>query len=228
MRKISSSANQRCRSSLSRRAEARSRPNGFSTIEPHVPFALPPLADLPHDGLERLRGHRQVVDPVAARATLLVELHQRLADTILARVVVELGRDVADARGELLPDVGAERVARVLLHGLAHRGDELRGRLPRARDPHDRELLRQQAADGERVQSREELALRQVARRAEDHERARLGATPQPQPLGERVRAGAHAPARAPSFERIPSRSSTNESANFCTPSASSVATTSS
>ena len=56
-----------------------------------------------------------------------------------------------------------------------------------------------------------------------------LRAPPQLQALEQRVgRVLAHAVASEPTLARMPSSSSANESANFCTPSASSVATTSS
>ena len=55
MRKISSSVNQRCRSSFSSRAESRSWPNGFSTISRTQPSFVAPLADLGHRLRERLR-----------------------------------------------------------------------------------------------------------------------------------------------------------------------------
>ena len=51
----------------------------------------------------------------------------------------------------------------------------------------DGEVLGQQAAHGRRVQRRHQLALGQVAGRAEDDEDARLGAAPELQALCERV-----------------------------------------
>ena len=197
--------------------------------QPHPALLRPPLADLGHRGRERLRRHGEVVEAVAAGAALGVELLEHLPDAILALLVVELGADVAHPRGEPVPDVLPERIARELLHRLLHRGGELLRRLRRARDADDRELLRQQLAVGERVERGDQLALRQVARGTEDHDGARLGAPPQLQPFEQRVRRPRVTPPPAsPTLARMPSSSSANESANFCTPSASSVATTSS
>ncbi len=75
----------------------------------------------------------------------------------------------------------------MLADGLLHRGHPLLRRVLRARHADDAEALRQQPSHGERVERGEELALGEVAGRAEDDERARVCATPQPQPLRERV-----------------------------------------
>ena len=56
-----------------------------------------------------------------------------------------------------------------------------------ARDADDREARRQEPADGERVERRHDLLVRQVARRAEDDERAGIGRPPQREAVGERV-----------------------------------------
>ena len=197
--------------------------------QPHPALLGAPLADLRHRRRERLRRHGEVVEPVAAGAALGVDLLEHAPDPVLALLVVELGADVAHPGRERVPHVLAERVARVLLHRLLHRGGELRRAARRARDADDRELLRQELAVGERVERRDQLPLRQVARGAEDHDRARLGPPPQLQALEQRVGGLAgHAAASEPTLARMPSSSSANESENFCTPSASSVATTSS
>ena len=74
---------------------------------PALPLAaLPDLAD--HDR-KRLRGDRQVVQSVAARAAGPVELVEHVADTVLARVVREVGRDITHTRCEFLEHVGAGR-----------------------------------------------------------------------------------------------------------------------
>ena len=192
-------------------------------------LALAPLADLAHHHRERLRRHGEVVEPVAAGPARLVELVQHLSHAVLAAVVGEVGRDVAHARSERLEHVGAERVAGELLHRLPHRSDELARRLLAARDADDGEPLRQEPAEGERVERRQQLALRQVARRAEHDERAGIRLAPDAQALRKRVRRLRHyRAATTRSFSAMPARSSSNESENFRTPSSSSVATTSS
>src|SRR5207247_816236 len=99
----------------------------------------------------------------------------------------EVGRDVAHAVRERLPDVVAELVPRVRLDRLLHlRPPLVVGRL-RPRHPDDRELLRQQPPVGERVERRNQLALRQVAGCPEDDHRARLRLPAEPEPLEKRV-----------------------------------------
>ena len=197
--------------------------------QPHPALLRAPLADLFDCGREGLRRHREVVESVAARPALGVDLLEHAPNPVLTLLVGELGADVAHPRGEPVPDVLPERIARELLHGLLHRGSELLRRVGRACNADDRELLREQLAIGERVERGNELALGQVARGTEDHDGARLRASAQLQTLEQRVcDVLAHAVASEPTLARMPPSSSTNESANFCTPSASSVSTTSS
>src|SRR6266513_2382727 len=63
----------------------------------------------------------------------------------------------------------------MLLDGLLHPLPELVIGLCRARDADDRKMFGQQAAEGERIERRKELALRQVAGRTEDDEDAVVG-----------------------------------------------------
>src|SRR6266516_7212149 len=71
----------------------------------------------------------------------------------------------------------------MLMHGLLHPVPELVVGLCRARDTDDRKMLGQQAPVRERVERRKELALRQVAGRAEDDEDAVVRRAPDLQPL---------------------------------------------
>ncbi len=196
--------------------------------QPHPSLLVSPLSDLRHSRRERLRRHGEVVEAVAGSAMLGVDLLQCVTDGVLPIRVVEVGADVSHPARKRRPDVLSERVACVLLDGLLHRGRELGRCLLRPRDTDDGESLGQELAVRESVERREELALRQVAGGTEDHDRARLGPAPDVEALEKRVRLVAHADASEPTLARIPSRSSANESANFSTPSASSVATTSS
>jgi hypothetical protein len=75
----------------------------------------------------------------------------------------------------------------VLDDRVAHPVAELVRRQLRACHADDGEVLRQQVAIGERVQSGEELALGQVARRTEDRKRARLRRAARAQSFEERV-----------------------------------------
>ena len=146
-----------------------------------------PLPHLDDDRLDRVRGDGEVVDAVAARPARLVELVEALDDDLLAPFVGEVSSDVADPLREPLPDVRLQGVAAVLDHRLAHALAELlRGHLG-ARHADDGELLRQQVADCEGKERREELPLCQVARGAEDRERARLRRSQRAQAFEERV-----------------------------------------
>src|SRR6266550_4473047 len=75
----------------------------------------------------------------------------------------------------------------MLLHGLLHPLPELVIGLCRARDADDRKMFGQQAAEGERIERRKELALRQVAGRTEDDEDAVVGRAPDVQPFEQRI-----------------------------------------
>ncbi len=73
------------------------------------------------------------------------------------------------------------------LDGLAHLGLELLGGHLAPRDADDGEPVGQEVAHGERVEGGEELALRQVAGRPEDRERAGLGRAAALEAFEERV-----------------------------------------
>ena len=146
-----------------------------------------PLADLLDDLREGARRHGEVVDAVARAAAALVELDQHLLDAVHAGLVREVGGDVTHPLGKRVPDVVTERVPRELLHRRLHPLAKRRGRLLRARHPDDPELLGQQAAQGQRIEGGEELALRQVAGGPEDRQHARLGRPAEPQALEKRV-----------------------------------------
>ena len=73
--------------------------------------------------------------------------------------------------------------------------------LGRTGDADDREPLGQEAAEGQRVERRDQLPAGQVAGGAEDRERARLGRPPHPQSLEQRVLGLAAAP--SPSFASL-------------------------
>jgi hypothetical protein len=91
---------------------------------------------------------------------------------------------------EALPDALVELVPAELAHRCLHPCPELGVGLLGAGDADDREPLREQAAGGERVDRREELALGQVARGAEDDECTRDRDAGEPQPLAQWVGRG--------------------------------------
>ena len=118
------------------------------------------------------RRHGEVEDAVAAELLLLVELLDEVVELVLAARVREVGGDPVELRGELVPGVLPERVARVLLDGVLHVLPERVVVAVGARDADDREARRQQPANGQRVERGHDLLVRQVAGGAEDDERA--------------------------------------------------------
>src|SRR5207247_11178812 len=86
-----------------------------------------------------------------------------------------------------VPDVLLEVVAAELAHRVLRLVAELVVRPLRAGGADDRELLGQELAKGEGVERRDDLAVRQVARCAEDDEHARLRRTALPEPLEQRI-----------------------------------------
>ncbi len=155
--------------------------------QPRPPGGRAALAQL----LDEL-GHRygwdcEVVDAVSARAVLPVELGETSRHSILTFLVRELRREIAGAGRQPVPRLLLELVPCVLADRCLHRGDEVLGGLLRSGDADDGELLRQQVAEGERVERGEDLALGEVSRGAEDRQDARLGPAPNLEPLRERV-----------------------------------------
>jgi hypothetical protein len=146
-----------------------------------------PFAELLDERGHRIRGHREVVDAVALGAALLVDLLEVASELVLGIVGGEVERAIRGRLGEPVPDLLAEVVAAELAHGGLHLGAELVVRPLRAGSAEDRELLGQHAAQRERVERGEDLAPGQVARGAEDHERARLGRLRQREPFEEGV-----------------------------------------
>src|SRR4029453_971164 len=154
---------------------------------PRPALGRAPLADLADEHGDRVRRDGEVVDAVAGRAALLVEVVERRDHAVLAAFVREVGRDVAHPLGEPLPGLVAELVPAELLDGALQPFAELVVGLPGAGDAHDAELLRQQPPQRERVERREELAPGEVPGGAEDDQRARLRRALQPQPFEQRV-----------------------------------------
>ena len=104
----------------------------------------PPLAELLDERRERLRRDGQVVEAVAFRPPLAVDLAELLRDQVVLLVVAELRRDVVRRLRELLPDVVAELVASVLAHRGRHLLAERVVAELRAGAAEHGELLRQQ------------------------------------------------------------------------------------
>ena len=150
-------------------------------------FGLATLADLLDDHRHRLRRDCEVVDAVAARAALGVELVHALQELVVLAAVREIDRHVVRRLGQPVPDVLVEVVAAELAHRVLHLVAELVVRPLGAGCADDREVLRQELAHRECVQRGEDLAVRQVAGGAEDDQHARLRRPSMPKPLEQRV-----------------------------------------
>ena len=146
------------------------------------------LADLLDERRDRARRHGEVVEAVASGAALLVELRRRgraggprpprrrtrsRCSASPRRAAPRRRRGTGRARAASPPPPSAARKSSSVSS--------------RARDADDRELLGQQLPVGERVERGDQLALRQVARGAEDHEDARVRRPPELEPFEERV-----------------------------------------
>ena len=154
--------------------------------------ALSALADLANDvGRTQSEGRRGSGARLPARAAGPVELLEGVADAVLAALVGELRRDVAHPGGERLEHVASEWIPRVLLHRLAHRGQELpRRSAPCAR----RRRCRTARAAGPGTRARRARGTACAAVRSPDAPKTTSahgsGVRRTPEALGERVRRG--------------------------------------
>ncbi len=129
--------------------------------------------DLLDDHREELRRRRQVVRAVERLPGLLVELVQDLRELGVAVRVVEVRRDVLHVPEQAAEHLVVRRPPRVLADRGAALLAEVVVPLLAAGDADQLEALGQRALVGEVVERGQELAVRQVARRAEDDERGR-------------------------------------------------------
>ena len=135
----------------------------------------PASAELLDDLCKIRRRGRQVEQAVARRAVRAIDLLQNLAQRVIALIVGKLGTVVVNPLGQRLPDGGIDRAeARELSNALLEFHAELFVGLRAAGKSDDAERRRKLAFVGEIVQRRDELAMCEVARRAENHQHARL------------------------------------------------------
>ena len=147
------------------------------------------LAEPLDDRREVFGGDGQVIEPVPLRAVGRVDLVELGLEPRVGCVVVERAACEEDPGGELGPDVG-EAVADGLLQ---RRLDLLAERLVvpvAAGVADDRRLGRQVPGAGEVVKRRHQLAVGQVARRAEEDDGARVGRLGAWQSFAQRVGVG--------------------------------------
>ena len=165
MRKMRDSGSARCSVAFSARADARSRPNGFSTTT-RAP-SVQPAQQLLDDRREHAGRDGKVVQSGAARPPA----RARSRTNVVGVGVVAV--DVAEAGGQRR-ERGLVDPAAVLGQAGPRALDELRERPPGLRDAHDRKI--QVPASGHRLQRREDLLVGEIARRAEEHQRVGAGA----------------------------------------------------
>ena len=119
------------------------------------------------------RRDRKIKQPVALRSILLIEVGQECLQLVETLIVVELGREVLHAIDERLQRGVAAVNAAALQNAFLHVRREARRKIA-ARYTDHHKLLRQQVLLLQVKQRRQQLALRQIARRTEDHDDARL------------------------------------------------------
>ena len=130
------------------------------------PLVLQPLCEWG----EAARRDREVVDAVPRRPPLTVGGLQGPFDPVEAAVPVREG-GVAQPLGEAAPHLLVHPQPGESRDGVAHVGAKLIiGQLAAGRTDH-REMLGEEAVDGQRVEGGHQLALGQVAGRTEDHHR---------------------------------------------------------
>ena len=133
------------------------------------------LPELARDLAEERRRRRQVEEVVAAGAVPLVGPGERGAEPLVGRRVVRVALRVDDPSGDPLPQRRVEVLRRERLQVAAQAFPERVVAELGAREADDGHAIGEQAGAREVVEGRRELAAREIARRAEDHEHARPG-----------------------------------------------------
>ena len=142
--------------------------------QPHPAVRRPPLRDLVQQRRDRARRHREVVDAVPERPALLVELRQRARRGRPRRVVGEVERRVVHPGRELVPRLLLERIAGVIDDRLLHRSRNSSSVSSVRAAPTMAKLSGSSRRYASAYSAGISFFARQVARRAEDHEHARV------------------------------------------------------
>ena len=164
MRKMEFSGNTRCATRLSSRAEARLRPNGFSTMTRARVGQIRGAQPRDHR-LEERRRDGQVVRRAPATAQRRLDGREGVRVVIVAADVPEQRQQMAE--GTLVRDPA--RPLDAVFHALA----QLRETPLREGHAHDRDL--QHASSCHRVERREDHLVGEVASRAEQHQGVGVG-----------------------------------------------------
>ncbi len=152
------------------------------------------LAEHRRDEREDRRRRGQIEDGIALASSLAVGLRQPALQFRVRLGIVERAPDVGEPVRERVPDGLVDRLrARMLLERFAHLlAVSLVAAVVRARNADQREGGREHVAQRQVVERRQQLAVRQVARGAEDDERPRAGNARHAHAVAQRIRA--HAP----------------------------------
>jgi hypothetical protein len=146
------------------------------------------VMEMAHDLRVEARWNGQVEEAVSGGAAVPIDAIEALRELGVGSRVVEVAALVFDRGGDGLPDLRLDRaVATVLVDP----GQQVIAELVigpfASREAHAGELRWQEPVEEAVVEGRSELALGEVARRAADDHRARLGDPFVPQALAERV-----------------------------------------
>ena len=164
MRKIESSGNTVCATRLSSRAEARSRPNGFSTIT--RAFSAKFAAPKPFDHrLEERGGDGQVVCGVRGATQLLFDRRECARVVIIPTHVLEQGQKMAEGPLVIDPARSLDAVGNAFV--------QLRQTPLGEGDADDRDLEITSLHHG--IERREDHLVGEIARHTEEHQRVGTG-----------------------------------------------------
>ena len=144
------------------------------------------------DRLELLRPRRKVEHPPAAEVVFPVEFLDARGERVIAGVVVEGAAVIVEVLRKMVPEFLLDGLTRKLLGRLLHFLAEHVVALVAPGEADDGHVRGQIAVGGEIVERGHELAMGQIAGRAEDDQRTRFGLRTIGQALTQRVARGLH------------------------------------
>ena len=140
------------------------------------------------DRFELIRRDREIKQSVPARAPLLVDFLKSFRQRLVTIGVVELALVIKERLREPVPNFIAHLLPRELLRRFLLLLPKLVIRLRPSGKSNDGDLRRQFTIRREIVERRNQFPHRQVSRRAEDHDRARLRHRARSESFPERIR----------------------------------------
>ena len=144
------------------------------------------------DRLELLRPSRKIEHAPSAEVVFLVEFVDAFGEGFVAVVVVELAAVIEKVLGEMVPEFLLDGLAGEFLGGLLHFLAEHVVGFVAPGETDDGHAGGQVAVGGEVVKGGDELAVGEVAGRAEDHQRTGFGLRTVGQPFTQWVARGLH------------------------------------